>query len=37
MSTPHVTESTVVKPTLFHSRENENIDRLLQRFALLSC
>ena len=34
MSTPHVTESTVVKPTLFHGRENENIDRWLQRFAL---
>ena len=34
MSTPHVTECTVVKPTLFHGRENENIDRWLQRFAL---
>ena len=33
-STPHVTESTVVKPTLFHGRENENIDRWLQGFAL---
>ena len=34
MSTPHVTESTVVKPTFFQGRENENIDRWLQRFAL---
>lgn len=34
MSTPHVTESTVVKPTLFHGRENENIDCWLQCFAL---
>lgn len=29
-----VTESTVIKPALFHGRENENVDRWLQRFAL---
>ena len=34
LSTPHVTESTIVKPTLFHGRENENVDRWLQRFSL---
>ncbi|KAJ7328182.1 hypothetical protein OS493_025056 [Desmophyllum pertusum] len=34
MDTPAVTESTVVKPTLFHGRENENVDRWLQRFSL---
>ena len=34
LSIPHVTESTVVKPTLFYGRENENVDRWLQRFAL---
>ena len=34
MSTPHVTESIVVKPTLFHGRENETVDRWLQRFSL---
>ena len=32
LSTPHVTESTIVKPTLFHGREN--VDRWLQRFSL---
>ena len=32
LSAPH--ESAVVKPTLFHARENENIDRWLQSFAL---
>ena len=34
LSTPHVTESIVVKPTLFHERENEIVDRWLQRFSL---
>ena len=34
LSTPHVTESIVVKPTLFHGRENEIVDRGLQRFSL---
>ena len=34
LSTPHVTESIVVKPTLFHGRENETVDRWLQRFSL---
>ncbi|KAL9971088.1 hypothetical protein ACROYT_G023574, partial [Oculina patagonica] len=31
---PTVAESTVAKPTPFHGRENENVDRWLQRFAL---
>ena len=34
LSTPNITESIVVKPTLFHGRENENVDRWLQRFSL---
>ena len=34
MSTPHVTESIVVKPTLFHGRQNETVDRWLQRVSL---
>ena len=34
LSTTHVTESIVVKPSLFHGLENENVDRWLQRFSL---
>ena len=34
LSTPNITESIVVKLTLFHGRENENVDRWLQRFSL---
>ena len=34
LSAPHVTESIVVKPTLYHGRESENVDRWLQRFSL---
>ena len=34
LSTPNITESIVVKPTLFHGRENENVDRWLQCFSL---
>ena len=34
LSTPNIAESIVVKPTLFHGRENENVDRWRQRFSL---
>ena len=34
LSTSHITESIVVTPTLFHGRENKNVDRWLQRFSL---
>ena len=34
LSTPHITESIVVKPTLFNGCENENVDHWLQRFSL---
>ena len=27
-------EPTLIKPTIFHGDENENVDRWLQRFAL---
>ena len=31
--TPNITESIVFKPPLFHGRENEIVDRWLQRFS----
>ena len=37
LSTPHVTDSTIVKPTLFHGRENENVDSWLHTVIIVSC